>query len=209
MSAIILNIGAGYLPLVASDFSGVDEVINFDPLLGDPTTTTALNVNLMAIVARSPDITYFTTQDKVDEKVADGSVDLILGVSPYNLSLVSDWADRKLKKRIGYVACLSNARNDCGDAPSCQQAVGCSAPSHCTTRARSLRSPRPPMPSSFHPQPCKRHQRPNSTSNALAHQAPRSHQARHARGKKSLTPPRLVPIMFPNHKGQVRKAEPE
>ena len=106
----VLNIAAGFLPLVASDleqsgFFDVDKVVNFDPLKDN-----VLKALFDAIIKQYPDIIYQNQQAGVNQLFPNGSVDLIIGVSPYNFSLVDTWADQKLKPG-GVVLVVANEGN--------------------------------------------------------------------------------------------------
>lgn len=112
MTTNVLNIGAGVLPLVASDLD-VDQVVNYDPL-------TALNnedkagrsavITLTALSLQDPDLHYARREAQVDQLYPNGSVDLILSISPFGFTLVSAWAHGKLKPG-GYVLVVANERN--------------------------------------------------------------------------------------------------
>lgn len=108
MTRTILNVGAGYLPLVPADFEsgGVSRVVNLDPLdLRD-----ALSVKFLLVVKEIPEILYFRTQAEADRSLLDDSVDLLLTVSPYGFSAIDDWATGKLRS-LGYALVLGNTRN--------------------------------------------------------------------------------------------------
>lgn len=119
----VLNIGAGFLPLVASDL-GVEEVINYDPLQyqkakGDITNQTyedALKyfrtvIRFKELIAPYAEVQYYTNRDEVDGKYRDGTVDLVISISPYGFTLIDEWVDAKLKYN-GYILVAANHSNE-------------------------------------------------------------------------------------------------
>lgn len=126
MANNVLNVGAGFLPIVASDL-GVDEVLNYDPLryarntgqLTEDQYKEYMNYVenfgiLKYIVEQEPmsgDIMYCTKREDVDKKYGENSVDLVLGISPYGFSLVDTWVNGKLKPE-GYVVAIGNNNNE-------------------------------------------------------------------------------------------------
>jgi hypothetical protein len=99
----VLNIAAGFLPLDKSDF-GVDQLVNYDPLPWSKNT-----VNLIGHLAII-DVNYVSRRAGVDSIFANGSVDLVMSISPYGFALVDDWVHGKLKPG-GYVLAFGNERN--------------------------------------------------------------------------------------------------
>ena len=118
MPTVILNLAAGLLPLVPADFgSPVGRVVNFDPLRAGNAEEAMLYARFLELTAPHTDITYCRSSADVDRILRNESVDLLLGISPYGFPLVSTWSSAKLRRRIGYVACLSNSSNKYGDTP--------------------------------------------------------------------------------------------
>lgn len=112
MTTNVLNIGAGVLPLVASDLA-VDQVVNYDPLTALNNEDKAGKSAVLALTVLSlqdPNLHYARREAQVDAVYANGSVDLILSISPYGFTLVSAWAHGKLKPG-GCVLVVSNERN--------------------------------------------------------------------------------------------------
>lgn len=113
----LLNIAAGFLPLVASDFGdfGVDRVINFDPLVigkgsDHKVMDSMLSANLKLITLQIPEIEYYWDFDAFDRNVSSASVDLIAAVSPYGFAVINNMTNAMLKNG-GYVMLFGNARN--------------------------------------------------------------------------------------------------
>lgn len=96
MGLIILNVGAGLLPLVASDFEGIDKVINFDPLDSFRHQEFAMAMLFKHIVNSSNDIIYGHAESQVDAICDDGDVDCVFSVSPFGFPVVNSWVHRKL-----------------------------------------------------------------------------------------------------------------
>lgn len=110
----ILNIAAGLLPIVASDL-GVDQVVNFDPLtaLADKDLSGSASVGYLMVLSKGVgDIIYARRQAEVDSVYPNGSVDLILSVSPFGFKVVSKWTHDKLKPG-GSVLIIANGKNPC------------------------------------------------------------------------------------------------
>jgi hypothetical protein len=107
MSRNVLNIAAGFLPIVAADFAQYDvgKVVNYDPLVHSPLTGV-----FAGILSEHPEILYRTRQAAVDADYANASVDLILAVSPFGFSLIDAWSNAKLKVG-GYVVVFGAASN--------------------------------------------------------------------------------------------------
>lgn len=121
----VLNIGAGFLPLVAFDFSGsgVDEVINYDPLQYQNDTGIITSkvyeeakeyfrtvLRFKELIALNPEVQYFTKRHEVDSKYGDCEVDLVISISPYGFTLVDHWINEKLKPE-GYIVAIGHAGN--------------------------------------------------------------------------------------------------
>lgn len=121
---IVLNIGAGFLPIVASDLK-VTQVINYDPLMYSKKTgelkqkdyddfmtyiKTVLRFKEIMAASKDPDIHYFTDKEEVNEKIGKDSVDLVLSISPYGFSVINEWVDSKLKK-MGLLLVIGNMEN--------------------------------------------------------------------------------------------------
>ena len=118
----VLNIGAGFLPIVASDLE-VNQLINYDPLeykkgqglLTDREYEEAysfLRIRdiFQALIASRPDIQYFKKRKDVDNIYPIDSVDLVISISPYGFTLIDTWVDEKIKKG-GYIIVLGNSTN--------------------------------------------------------------------------------------------------
>ena len=94
----ILNIGAGLLPLVGEDFDA-DIVYNYDPLTSARNKIDSLCFGFFAGLIHDPhsDVRYATSENEINLMVDDLSIDLLLSISPFGFSLVTDWVHRKLK----------------------------------------------------------------------------------------------------------------
>lgn len=121
----VLNIGAGFLPLVASDFEvkEVINVINYDPLQYQKDTGTITDktyeeakqyfrtvLRFKELIAPYPEVQYFTKRHEVDSQYSDHTVDLVISISPYGFTLVDSWINEKLRPE-GYIVAIGHARN--------------------------------------------------------------------------------------------------
>lgn len=86
----ILNIAAGYIPLVASDFDHWDvaRLINVDPLDDSQTT-----VAFQALINAMDDVEYHTTAQAAVQAIGNDPIHLTMGVSPFGFALVDQWND--------------------------------------------------------------------------------------------------------------------
>ncbi len=122
MPKTVLNIGAGFFPLVATDI-GAEIVINYDPLQfhkakGDITSKTYDDaekyfktvIRFKEIIAKSDEIMYETDRDKLDQLIPDSTVDLVISISPYGFTLIDEWVDAKLRI-YGNILVAANSKN--------------------------------------------------------------------------------------------------
>lgn len=108
----VLNIAAGLLPIVASDLNA-DEVVNYDPLTGLANADEggrAVVSHLMVLSQAMGDIRYARRQAEVDSVYPNGSVDLVLAVSPFGFKLISRWVADKVRVG-GHVLVIGNKSN--------------------------------------------------------------------------------------------------
>jgi hypothetical protein len=112
MPKSVLNIAAGLLPIVATDFQEVGELVNYDPLDALRSTETGADAaRFLAMFAMAAgDIIYARRQAEVDSHYANGSVDLVMSVSPYGFTLVDEWVHAKIRVG-GYILVAGNASN--------------------------------------------------------------------------------------------------
>jgi len=117
MPKTVLNIAAGYIPLVAEDFERCDvtRLINFDPL-DNSNATTAFQAILNSLAenlqgAPGPaDFEYFTTREATAQAIGNDRIDLTMAVSPYGFAVVDEWNDALMT--VGsYVMVFGNQAN--------------------------------------------------------------------------------------------------
>ncbi|CAO3451510.1 hypothetical protein [Azospirillum argentinense] len=118
MPKTVLNIAAGYIPLLAVDFDhrcDVTRLINFDPL-DDSEPTNALKAALNCLAgglqgAPGPaDIEYFNTRETTTEAIGNDRIDLTMAVSPFGFAVVDEWNDALMN--VGsYVMLFGNQSN--------------------------------------------------------------------------------------------------
>ena len=114
----ILNIAAGFLPLVGSDFGPSVKVYNYDPLATScKDKDFELRENLKAKFSdlimglrKIDNVKYYFEEEEVKREVKKDSIDILICVSPYGFTLVTQWVHERLK--IGaYIIIIGNKAN--------------------------------------------------------------------------------------------------
>lgn len=100
----VLNVAAGYLPLHRTDI-GATRLVNFDPLKWSEKTARLIDY------LGAMDVDYFSNQQSVDSVFSNGSVDLVMSISPFGFPLVNQWSHDKLRSG-GHVLAFGNERNN-------------------------------------------------------------------------------------------------
>lgn len=112
MSKNVLNIGAGVIPLLPSEI-GADHVVNYDPLGMSENRSTSYETAIAynTFVLNEKDWGAFClSEGEVDIVCGNWSRDLILAISPYGYSVISDWSNKKLK--VGGIVLILSAGNN-------------------------------------------------------------------------------------------------
>lgn len=111
MSKRVLNMGAGFLPIVPKDLD-VDQIFNYDPLNeAKEKLDSKMFGYFMGLIRDTRNGIFYTTKEvELNQQVQDHSIDLVLGISPFGFSLVNDLVNRKLSFG-GYVLVAGNKSN--------------------------------------------------------------------------------------------------
>ena len=114
----ILNFAAGFLPLTGSDFGQGVKVYNYDPL-----TTSRENKDfklrdnlkakfsdLIMGLRKIDNLKYYFEEEEVKREVKKDSIDILICVSPYGFTLVTQWVHERLRPGA-YIIMIGNTAN--------------------------------------------------------------------------------------------------
>jgi hypothetical protein len=112
---IVLNMAAGYLAIAHGDFGNNVKVYNYDPLIIDPTDidsilTFTVKKKFNIFLNFMEDVLYFEDEEKIKAELAPSSIDLLICISPYGFTLVTQWVHERLKTGA-YILVFGNNAN--------------------------------------------------------------------------------------------------